>query len=33
VIFVPIVLLYQGSTYYVFRTRLGGAGAAGSRET
>ena len=25
-IFVPLVLLYQGWTYYVFRHRLGGAG-------
>ena len=24
VIFVPIVLLYQGWTYYVFRKRVGG---------
>jgi cytochrome bd ubiquinol oxidase subunit II len=23
-IFVPLVLLYQGWTYYVFRARLGG---------
>ncbi|HEX3329173.1 MAG TPA: hypothetical protein VHS27_04565 [Gaiellales bacterium] len=24
VVFTPLILLYQGRTYYVFRTRLGG---------
>ncbi len=28
VIFVPIILLYQGWTYYVFRQRLGGGESA-----
>ena len=27
VIFTPLILLYQGWTYYVFRRRLGGDGA------
>jgi len=30
VIFTPLILLYQGWTYYVFRRRLGGEDAAGS---
>jgi len=28
VIFTPLILLYQGWTYYVFRKRLGGDPAA-----
>jgi cytochrome d ubiquinol oxidase subunit II len=30
VIFVPIVLLYQGWTYHVFRARVGGEESTGS---
>ena len=30
VVFTPLMLLYQGWTYYVFRKRLGGNGAAAS---
>jgi cytochrome d ubiquinol oxidase subunit II len=33
VIFVPLVLLYQGWTYYVFRARLGGEQLVAPRET
>ena len=29
-IFTPLIILYQGWTYYVFRRRLGGDGAAAS---
>jgi cytochrome d ubiquinol oxidase subunit II len=31
-IFVPLVLLYQGWTYHVFRARVGGNGTAGTSE-
>ena len=32
-IFIPLVLLYQGWTYYVFRKRLGGRGRTRSRRS